>query len=210
MLTTTIRFPCAAMSPAQGRLIRGDRVCLGRESRSRPQQSSRDQCHTSKVKVHRIHSQENGFTPRRTLVGIIDATRISSIFLSILSYNPRRGGIRPLVGWPRCCFDRLGCATTRSDEGQARLTIPLVPSSPRHPKRGIGVAPVGPLWGLPVCQRQGSISPGQLSQPDRPVAEPTRWSPKRLNRGDPVVRTGRTDVGVRSTVMSTPQLTRRP
>ncbi len=43
-----------------------------------------------------------------------------------------------LAGWPRRCFERLGCRATRGYGGHARLSIPLVPASPRHPKRCLG------------------------------------------------------------------------
>ena len=45
------------------------------------------------------------------------------------------------AGWPRRCFERLGCRATRGSRGyrgDARLSIPLVPASPRHPKRCLG------------------------------------------------------------------------
>ena len=42
------------------------------------------------------------------------------------------------AGWPRRCFERLGCGTTRGYGEPAHLSIPLVPASPRHPKRCLG------------------------------------------------------------------------
>ncbi len=42
------------------------------------------------------------------------------------------------AGWPRRCFERLGCATTRGNGGRLTLSIPLVPSSDRRPKRRLG------------------------------------------------------------------------
>ena len=38
----------------------------------------------------------------------------------------------------RRCFECLGCGTTRGDRGDAHSSTPLVPSSPRHPKRCLG------------------------------------------------------------------------
>ncbi len=49
------------------------------------------------------------------------------------------------AGWLRHCFECLGCGTTRGDRGDAHSSIPLVPASPRHPKRCLG-HPAAPPW----------------------------------------------------------------
>lgn len=42
------------------------------------------------------------------------------------------------AGWPRHCFECLGCMATRGNGGHAHHSLPVVPSSPRHPKRCLG------------------------------------------------------------------------
>ncbi len=42
------------------------------------------------------------------------------------------------AGWPRHCFECLGCRATGGFRGHAHLQIPHVPASPRHPKRCLG------------------------------------------------------------------------
>ena len=43
-----------------------------------------------------------------------------------------------LAGWHRRYFERLKCSVTICYVGHLRLSIPLVPSSPRHPKPCLG------------------------------------------------------------------------
>ncbi len=91
-----------------------------------------------------------------------------------------------VTGWPRRCFERLVCATTRGDGGLAPLSIPPVPASPRHPMRCLGhPTPTGFRRVAQGCTRSGLPWDHQRysSQPPRGCVHDVRQSPRFLARG---------------------------